>query len=254
VTLSIATLNLHCGIGYQVADAVAALDTDIVLLQENWRPDGGPSLAELAAAACGYPERAELDLVGGHTLAELEVTKAPSPRGTWGLAVLSRVPWQSSSTVSLGAAPGDVVGERHAQVVAFPGLRVVNVHLTHRLPHGPAQLRRLVAGLAGPTVPTVVGGDFNMCRPLIRLGRPYRPAIRGRSFPAQLPLAQIDHLLAGPGVTVSAGRVGPGVGSDHRPLLATVTVPAGSVSGAGKSGAADHRRGGTTAPSTGHTP
>jgi endonuclease/exonuclease/phosphatase family metal-dependent hydrolase len=235
VSTTIASLNLHCGIDrhearYSVKSAIAALDTDVVLVQENWRPDGGPSLAELAAADCGYREYAEFDIVTGRTLAELEIATGPAPdeTGAWGLAMMSRLPWRHPRTVALGSAPGDVVGERAAQIVEIAVedgiLRVVNVHLTHRLVHGPAQLRRLTDALASRATPTVMGGDFNMCRPTIHLARPYRPAVRGRTFPAHLPLAQLDHLLIGPGVAVTDGRVGPGTGSDHRPVSATVAL------------------------------
>ena len=230
MSLSFASLNAHCGIdhranSYSVKAAIAALDADVVLVQENWREHGGESVAARAAADCGYGAYTELDLVADTPLADLEVVRPPAPdeTGAWGLAIMSRVPWRSTTTIPLGAAPSDVVGPRYAQVVEFdlPGgvLRAVNVHLTHRLRHGPAQLRRLLTGLAGGP-PTVIGGDLNMCRPVVWLARPYRPVVRGRTFPARRPLAQLDHLLAGPGVVASEPRVGPAVGTDHRPVLA----------------------------------
>jgi endonuclease/exonuclease/phosphatase family metal-dependent hydrolase len=114
--------------------------------------------------------------------------------------------------------------------IAYAGelLRVVNVHLTHRLRHGPRQLRRLVRALAADRVPTVIGGDLNMFRPTVFLARGYRPIVHGRSWPAHRPLAQIDHLLAGPGVTAVHAEVAPAVGSDHRPIRASLVLT-GSV-------------------------
>ncbi|GGQ84354.1 endonuclease/exonuclease/phosphatase family protein [Couchioplanes azureus] len=229
MVIRLASLNLHCGLDHRgapfsVKQAIAALDTDVIVAQENWRAHGSVSLAASAAADCGYPSFTELDLVPDTPLADLEVVSgtAPDEKGAWGLAVLSRVPWTRHLTVPIGAAPGDVVGERSAQVIEFPGLRIVNVHLTHRLLHGPAQLRRLLAVLRADVMPTVIAGDLNMCRPTVYLARGFRPAARGRTWPAHLPLAQLDHVLAGDGVRVTNAMVGPGVGSDHLPVRATI--------------------------------
>lgn len=229
MVLSLASLNLHCGLDhrgapYSVKAAVAALDTDVIVVQENWRSRGTDSLAASAAADCGYTSFAELDLVPDVPLADLEVVggTAPDEVGAWGLAVLSRVPWVGTDVIGIGAARGDVVGARAAQVIDFPGLRVVNVHLTHRLPYGPAQLRRLLAGLRRSAVPTVIAGDLNMCRPTVYLAGPYRPAVRGRTWPAQRPVAQLDHVLLGPGVTATGAAVGPNLGSDHLPVRLTI--------------------------------
>ncbi len=235
MTLSLASLNLHAGLDatgrpYAVADAIAGLGADVVVVQENWRPDGQRSLAEQAAARCGYAAYAEIDVIKGRTRTQLGVAADPADgeTGAWGLAIMSRLPWRALATLPLGAAPGDVVGERRALLAEIPTddgvLRVAGVHLTHRLVHGPAQLRRLLAGLARSPLPTVVAGDFNMCRPAIHLARPYRTTARGRTWPAARPVAQIDHILAGPGVTARDAAPAPAVGSDHLPVRATLTL------------------------------
>ena len=233
--VSLAGLNLHCGLDrhgrpYPVERAIASLDTDVVLVQENWRPAGGISVAAAAARACGY-RILELDLVTGIPLAGLRIVRGPVPdeTGAFGLAVLSRLPWHSHTTIGLGAAGGDVVGARSAQAVQVElptggTLRLANAHLTHRLAYGPQQLARLLRGLSGSTVPTVIAGDLNMCRPTIHLARGYRPAVRGRTWPAHRPVAQIDHVLTGPGVTAVRAGVGPATGSDHLPVRARLTV------------------------------
>jgi endonuclease/exonuclease/phosphatase family metal-dependent hydrolase len=267
VRLTLASLNLHCGLSrrgdpYSVKAAVAALAADVVVVQENWCRSGGTSIAAQAAADCGYPEFAALDMVTDTPMVDLEIVgNPPDESGAWGLAIMSRRPWRRLTSAELGpAVPGDAVGPRLAQVAEFPMdgdvlLRVVNLHLTHRLLHGPAQLRHLIAELKGGGArPTVLAGDFNMCRPTIYLAWPYRPVARGRSWPAHRPVAQLDHILAGPGVRRSgqaAGRgvprsgqasgpggwrsglasgpgvwvsgpmIGPAVGSDHRPVLVT---------------------------------
>jgi endonuclease/exonuclease/phosphatase family metal-dependent hydrolase len=231
MSFSLASLNLHCGLDgrarpFAVTEAVRALSADVLLVQENWRPRGTDSLARRAALASGYEHLAELDLVSDVPLADLKIARGevPDETGAWGLAVLSRLPVRSYATVALGAAPGDVAGRRFAQVVevqyADAVLRVVNVHLTHRLVHGPRQLRRLIRWLGDSDVPTVLGGDFNMCRPTVYLARGFRPGVRGRTWPAHRPVAQIDHVLAGPGVTVNWQEVAPPAGSDHLPIRA----------------------------------
>jgi endonuclease/exonuclease/phosphatase family metal-dependent hydrolase len=238
VSLSLASLNLHAGrdrssARYDVTAAIGALGTDVVVVQENWRPDGHRSLAERAAATAGYAAYAEIDVVKGRTLTELGVAEDDSETGAWGLAIMSRVPWRSLGAIALGAAPGDVAGVRRAIVAEIPDggglLRVAGTHLTHRLVHGPAQLRRLRRALAASAIPTVIAGDLNMCRPTVWLGGPYRPVPRGRTWPAHRPVAQIDHVLAGPGVTVLTGAVGPAVGSDHLPVRATLATSHESV-------------------------
>ena len=284
MSVSVATLNLHCGldsrgVAYSVDAAVGALAADVVLVQENWRPAGADSLARRAALAGGYEHLAELDIVRHTPLRDLKIIpgEVPDESGAWGLAVLSRFPVRAYRTVALGTAPGDVAGARAAQVLEVTDangtpLRVVNVHLTHRLAHGPAQLRRLLRALRdtaeqedaagrgepgagavgrgaaeggargedamrrggegagrgdarqGSELPTVIGGDFNMCRPVVYLSRGYRPLVRGRTWPAHRPVAQLDHLLAGPGVTLAAQEVGRPVGSDHLPVRAQLAL------------------------------
>jgi endonuclease/exonuclease/phosphatase family metal-dependent hydrolase len=163
-------------------------------------------------------------------MARLRITRrapVPDQTGSLGLAILSRVPWREYRLLGLGGPAGDRGGERLAQIVELTldgheAVRVVNTHLTYRLAYGPGQLLRLIRGL-GPGVPTVIGGDLNMCRPTIGLAAPYRTAVRGRTWPAHRPVAQIDHLLAGPGVEVLRPEVLPDAGSDHRPVRGWVT-------------------------------
>ncbi|MBM2619665.1 endonuclease/exonuclease/phosphatase family protein [Actinoplanes sp. LDG1-06] len=235
MVFSLASVNLHCGLDHRgrpfgVKEAIAALDTDVVLVQENWSRTDGGSLAERAAADCGYTAYEEIALTDVVRLADLEISRGevPDETGTWGLALMSRLPIDARATIGIGAAPRDVVGERSAQVAEISGVRLVNVHLTHRVLHGPRQLRRLVAGLAGREMPTVVAGDLNMFRPTVYFGRPYRPVVRGRTFPATRPLLQLDHVLAGPGVRVVRAEVLPSCGSDHRPVRVELGQTQGS--------------------------
>lgn len=232
--VALGSLNLHGGrtpLGqtYSVADAIGSMETDVVVVQENWRPEGTDSIAREAAKKCRYGEVLELDLLGETTLYDLGVVDrlTASERGSWGLAVLSRLPVVGQSIVTLGSAAGDM-GPRAALVVDLGGngrpiLRVVNTHLTHRAIHGPGQLRRLLMAVRAE-YPVVIVGDLNMCRPMIYLARPYRPVVRGRTWPARSPVAQLDHVLAGAGIRTAIGTVMPPVGSDHLPIRANLII------------------------------
>ena len=61
--LSLATFNTHYGVRparrppaepYDLHAALAALDTDVIVLQEVWRPNAQRGRADEAAAALGY--------------------------------------------------------------------------------------------------------------------------------------------------------------------------------------------------------
>ncbi len=149
--------------------------------------------------------------------------------GEWGLGLFTSLPILSLEVTSLGRLPREKV--RRALIVArleFEGrpIHVVAVHgshLTHGSPLLYRRVTRIVAGL-DPTLPTILAGDFNCWRPLLRLLLPgWTSLARARTWPARRPHSQIDHILArGPWrVKSSAATDG---GSDHRALCADVTL------------------------------
>lgn len=231
VRFSLGSLNLHCGRDfrgrpYSVAAAIRSIAADVVVLQENWRPEGAVSVVAEVATELGYDKPIELDVFPDTALRRLGIHTDPAfdEHGAMGLAILARIPLTVLDQVSLGRAGGDH-GERLGQVVLIggaTGVRLVNTHLTHRLPFGPGQLRRLVTAVPASDRPTVIAGDFNMFRPTINLARGYRTAVRGRTWPAGRPAFQIDHVLVSPGLRTSGGQVGDPVGSDHLPIRVTV--------------------------------
>jgi endonuclease/exonuclease/phosphatase family metal-dependent hydrolase len=140
--------------------------------------------------------------------------------------VLGRLP--------VGRVPNDHTPERaglHVEVET-PGatIDVVGIHLTSRLPYGPPiQLRRLRAQLPAPTRPAIVTGDCNFWGPgVVAYLRGWERAVRGRTWPARMPHSQIDHILVrnGPSTAISVldAEILPDVGSDHRPVRATLRV------------------------------
>jgi endonuclease/exonuclease/phosphatase family metal-dependent hydrolase len=229
-SITLASLNLHGGLTsrgepFDVAEAGRRLKADILALQEVWQPDGQPDSVTQVAAELGATVR-HRQLASRTSRARLGVGADSAP-GSWGLAVLSLLPITGYQEISLGQAPGDRI-TRAAQVVTVttPGgapLRVVNAHLTHRFT-SPAQLARLAWRLAGSRLPTVIAGDLNMPRLATRAALGYRPVLAGRTFPAGLPLIQLDHLLVHGRVRVSGGEVLDPVGSDHLPVRAQLSV------------------------------
>ena len=230
--VTIASLNLHCGIGtrgqpFDVPAAIEGLDAQVTALQEVWSSNGeADAQIERAAKAIG----AELLRLPGREVASLAGVgvRGPSGPGRTGMAVLTTLPVARYEVVSLGQMPGDA-SARSAQVVTLTlpaggPLRVACTHLTHRVA-SPLQLARLLWHLAGDPAPTVIAGDLNMPRQVARLAPGYIAAVRGRTWPAELPVVQIDHVLAGRGIGILRGTVLPPAGSDHLPVRARITVP-----------------------------
>jgi endonuclease/exonuclease/phosphatase family metal-dependent hydrolase len=230
--ITLASLNLHGGLTargapFDVAGACHRLKADVIALQEAWRPDEQPDVVTAVAAELGAQVR-HRGLARNTNRALLGVG-TDTGSGTWGLAVLSLLPVTGYEEIELGRAPGDWIS-RAAQVITLttPGgaaLRVVNAHLTHRFT-SPVQLVRLTRRLAaGPAPPTVIAGDLNMPRPGTLAALGYRPTVRGRTYPADRPWIQLDHLLFRRPVRVSGAEVADPVGSDHLPIRAELQVP-----------------------------
>lgn len=229
-SITLASLNLHAGLTsrgepFDVAEACHRLKADVITVQEVWRPDGHPDSVTQVAAELGAKVR-HRGLASRTSRARLGVGTDSGP-GSWGLAVLSMLPITGYHEIELGHAPADSIN-RAAQVltVTTPGgapLRVVNTHLTHRFT-SPAQLALLAWRLTASRAPTVIVGDLNMPRLGTLAAVGYRSVLGGRTFPAGLPLIQLDHLLIRGRIRVSGGEVLDPVGSDHLPIRAQLSV------------------------------
>ena len=230
--LRVATFNARWGLDHRrnrpfdLVGAARQLDADVLFLAEMWWPDDRDGPAEEVAGALGYAVHraatAPAALVRGrpHVL-----RSARRATGTWGIAVLSRLPVRSEERVELRRLPRDPAGRRAALVVTVEvggaPFTVVGTHLGH-LTHGsPLQVRALLPHLPGPDTAAAVVGDLNMWGPVATALFPgWRRAVRSRTWPGRLPHSQIDHILVTPVVTPVGGDRGPYVGSDHRPLWA----------------------------------
>jgi len=230
--VKLATFNTHYGVRpkrrppaepYDLERVLADLDADVIVLQELWRPDRRRGRADDAAAALGYEVLYEATGAASsdHRWPRLRHDGA----GESGIAVLSRLPARRVGPLVVGPTLGDPAPRRTALDVEVDlghrHLRVIAVHLTSRLPHGPPlQLRRLGPQLPAAGTPAVVIGDCNLWGPGVVAMLPgWRRAIRGRTWPARAPHSQIDHVLVRPDdVEVVHARVLDDVGSDHRPV------------------------------------
>ncbi|MBW4029683.1 MAG: hypothetical protein HIU57_03270 [Acidobacteria bacterium] len=149
--------------------------------------------------------------------------------GDWGLGLFTTLPIESITVLPLGRLPREKV--RRALIVARLDLEgrpihVAAVHGSH-LSHGSPLLYRRLTSLVGeldPTVPIILGGDFNCWRPLLRVLLPgWRTLARARTWPARRPHSQIDHLL-GRGPWRRLGASATDGGSDHRALTGDVAL------------------------------
>lgn len=261
-----ATCNLHAGIDawgrrFDARRALAALDADVLLLQECWTDEGASStfVQEVAhdlggdsrevvlargrradphpnPPAAWHRRRSYLD--GDHSL-YLDQDLAYSKRltdssryqtatpGTFSLGVVSTHPIVDSTTIPLGRLPRDRVHRSLLEVrldVEGTELRVICVHMTHLTYGSPkhfATLRRVATEQAAR--PTVIGGDMNLWGPLVQAQIPgFTRAIKTKTWPAWKPHSHVDHLLVNDQVRVVSAEVGTFMGSDHLPVRAAI--------------------------------
>jgi len=256
--LTVGSLNLHAGRDrnnrpFDPVAACASLAAEVLVLQEVWWPSGGISQAAVVAGALGYEYR--WSSFGAGTIAPVDVGKArwvrcrggrlptvrldgsgnrqagggDGERGALGIAVLSRLPVLASSTARLPDLGRDRARRSALLVTVEVGstsVEVVGTHMAH-LSQGSLRQYAWLRGRAGsPADRRLLAGDMNLWGPVVeRLLPGWRRAVVGRTWPAQAPIAQPDHILAGSGLVVAAGRVLGAVGSDHRPIVAELVVP-----------------------------
>jgi endonuclease/exonuclease/phosphatase family metal-dependent hydrolase len=266
--LAVATFNLHAGVNgwgraFDVVSACADLDADVLVLQETWTPAGGEGLAAAVASSLGY----EAHEVALSDAILLEPATAPGRRkwgpysgdprharrlwvadsedvrrlrrlrwgsaaesGTWGIAVLTRLPVGKVEVIELGRLRRDRSMRRAAilvEVTVGPRLvTVVGTHFAH-FTHGSAiQSERLRRRLPARSTPGVLAGDMNFWGPPLSLVLPgWRRAVRARTYPSWRAHSQIDHIFVNRAVEVISGEVLRVGNSDHWPIRARLAVP-----------------------------
>jgi endonuclease/exonuclease/phosphatase family metal-dependent hydrolase len=237
----VASLNLHCGFGFygqpfDVAAALCQLEADVICVQESWLPaegdDGGPATDSLAEAAAKLEAEVFRVVMIRPPILNLAGVPPSTGPGELAIAVLTALPVTHYEIIQLGLAPGDEV-PRFGQVVTLElaggaTVRVVNTHLTHRLT-SPIQLRALrqqlrADALPAGRIPTIIAGDLNMPRPFAAMSINHDVTVRGKTWPANRPLVQLDHIVVDQRVKVIQSQVLPSVGSDHLPIRARLRV------------------------------
>jgi endonuclease/exonuclease/phosphatase family metal-dependent hydrolase len=232
---TIASFNARWGrslddVPFDLGAVVALLDTDLVALQEVWVPRSAPDTVAALAAQLGYDH---LHVPLSPSVVDPAPAITPHPHradGTWGVALLSRLPIRTSRLVDMGrlVERWDVAHRWALLVDVEVGgsdlLSVAAIHLSFALPNAAAQLRRLAGALPGDRASVVVG-DCNLWGPVAAgLVPRHERAVRGRTWPAHRPHSQLDHILVTPELAVIASEVLAPAGSDHLPIRATLEL------------------------------
>jgi endonuclease/exonuclease/phosphatase family metal-dependent hydrolase len=232
--LTVASFNTHWGIhhsgrSFDVAGAALALDPDVLVLQEIWRPNGGRCFVDTIAEAMGASVHEVVLMSDTNPGRPRHLHPPPGPPGTAGMAVISRLPVLAVADIDLPHAQGDVVRRRHSLLVTVSvegaPVTIAGMHASHRLWGSLPQVHRVDLALAGLDHPTVIAGDLNMWGPVVGLVlRNRRRAVIGRTWPARHPHSQIDHVWISDGLTPVSSGVAPATDSDHRPIWARLQL------------------------------
>ncbi len=103
---------------------------------------------------------------------------------------------------------------------------VLGVHFSANILQGPLSnlkdLRVFITQLEETKHPVIVAGDFNLWGWWIKalLGKPYRRAVKGRTWPSWKPHSQIDHILIPKEIILHNSFVANKGHSDHRAIYA----------------------------------
>jgi len=264
----VATFNLHAGVDgwgrpFDVVAACRSIDADVIVLEENWAPGVGPSLAAQVASTLGYrsyehalaagrlaqPDPAaddrwmrSFDWRGASHAIYLDSERPyddrtrASPRfidaerGHWGIAVLTRLPVEGTEVIELGRLRRDRA--RRAAIVVrvrvgSMAVSIIGTHMSHITYGAPRQFlllhRRLRTTVGDETA--VLAGDMNLWGPPVAvLLRGWRRAVRAKTWPAWRPHSHVDHVLVHGALEVVGGEVLEMSGSDHRPVRVSLRV------------------------------
>jgi endonuclease/exonuclease/phosphatase family metal-dependent hydrolase len=235
--------NVHAE---RITDAVAALDADVLGLQEVDRAQPRSGLLDLttiAADALDAPvHRFAAAVVGtpGETWQPWR-SDDDNTHPLYGIALVSRYPVLRWQITPLPAAPvrspvyvpkagvlllKDEPRVLLAAVLDTPGgpLTVATTHLSFVPGWNVRQLRTAIRALRALPAPRVLLGDLNLPAGPIRAFTGWRTLARMATYPSPSPKAQLDHVLADPqgrdelGEVVLA-RTPHAAVSDHRPLV-----------------------------------
>jgi endonuclease/exonuclease/phosphatase family metal-dependent hydrolase len=239
MTVRLLTYNIHSGVGLdgvldlgRIADVIDSARADVVALQEVDRFRREQSRFEDQPGV--RAQRLGMHLAYAANLDE-QPAQPGAPRAQYGTALLSRLPFESSTNTLLPCFDGSEQRGLLEAVVASEGvtLRVLGTHLQwHSETERTRQAEAIVATLDDR--PTVLLGDLNTTpgpaayRCLEgRLADAWTLAGEGEghTFDADPPARRIDYVWVGGGVAALSAQVLPSVASDHSALLVEVRLP-----------------------------
>jgi endonuclease/exonuclease/phosphatase family metal-dependent hydrolase len=238
--LTLGSFNLHMGRGpgghaapfYDVVAAAKEVDTDLLVLQEAWVPDGLDGNVVDIATALEYRIAATFAVARAtcHDQVRLVGREGPVGEGDWMIAVLSRLPVLAAEVVRIEPQLPRDPGQRAVLAVTVDAgdhrarapFTVVGTHMP--LLKDPVWRLAPAIRAALPPLdrPAAFAGDMNMWGWCVDRLAPagWRRAVRGRTYPAHRPHSQTDHILVTPAVEVVEAGVVRQVMSDHRPIRA----------------------------------
>ncbi len=240
--LRVATYNIHKGVQgvgprrrleiHNLGHAVEQLDADIVCLQEVRKLHRGE-----ASYFSRWPEMPQAEFLAPDGYEAVYRTNAFTRHGEHGNAMLSRWPVLDHQHEDMSDHRFEQRGLLHSEVMAHgKAVHVVVVHLgliRASRERQVAQLQRFIAREVPADAPLLVAGDFNdwgvmVQRELATVGLHAFKGTRQPTFPARLPLVQLDHVFARGlqplGLHVPRGRIWWRM-SDHLPLIADFGLP-----------------------------
>ncbi|MBK9573497.1 MAG: endonuclease/exonuclease/phosphatase family protein [Rhodoferax sp.] len=241
-TVRVATYNIHKGVQgmgprrrleiHNLGHAVEQLDADIVCLQEVRKHHRGEALHFTR-----WPELPQADFLAPEGYEAIYRTNAYTRDGEHGNALLSRWPVLSHQHEDMSDHRFEQRGLLHAEVMLHGCMvHVVVVHLgliKASRARQVAQLGSFIQREVPAGAPLLVAGDFNDWGNSVRqamadFGLLAFDGQRHPTFPARLPLAQLDYVFARGltpvGVQVPRGRAWWRM-SDHLPLIAEFGLP-----------------------------
>lgn len=238
----VATYNIHKGVQgigpqrrleiHNLGHAVEQLDADIVCLQEVRKLNRGE-----AKHFAHWPELPQAEFLAPEGYEAVYRTNAITQHGEHGNALLSRWPVLAHQHEDISDHRFEQRGLLHVEVMLHgQAVHVVVVHLgliRASRARQVAQLQRFIEREVPPAAPLLVAGDFNDWGSLVRRAlaasnlRAFEAA-QNATFPARLPLVQLDYVYAR-GLMPLTVQVPRGRNwwrmSDHLPLIAEFSLP-----------------------------
>jgi endonuclease/exonuclease/phosphatase family metal-dependent hydrolase len=241
--LRVATYNVHgcrgmdrCRSEKRIAEVIAALDVDVIGLQEldlNRRRSAGADQAALIA-----------DELSWHRYFHPAFRKGDEQYGD---AILSRYPMRVRQARELSSVTTRVRPETRAAIwmeveTAAGPVQVINTHLGLGRRERLTQAELLAGpdwlGSAKPNEPLILLGDFNslpgspsfelLARQLRDIRTLVTPSPRLRTFPTRFPSLAVDHIFVNERLLVDAVTVvrnaATRIASDHFPLVAELRL------------------------------